>query len=158
MARAAIGSAQDQPNAALRTRPASNTADRYVHSIVWVESAMTVAEPSSRPVRRLAHTSSGITINDAIARPIPTGLGSASPAPSRKRIESTLTHAARAKNDTPMNRSASRSRPSGIRDRNCQMMTAALDTSTNESSPNPISADDDAIAPAAIATMPSIVV
>lgn len=40
----------------------------WVHSSVWVESATTVAELSSLPVRRLAHTSIGITTSDTTAK------------------------------------------------------------------------------------------
>jgi hypothetical protein len=123
--------------------------------MVWLESAMTVAEPSSRPVRRLACTSSGITISDATARPMPTGLASASPPSRSERAASAVTQAASAKNETAIRRRARRSRSSGTRDRNCQISTAALDTSTNESSPKPISAADEAAVPAAMATRPS---
>lgn len=127
-----------------------------MHNSVWVESASTVAEPSSRPVRRLAQTSTGITTSDTAASTIPTGDGSASPWPSSDRTASKVIHAARAKNDSAIIRSASRSRSSGTRERNCQITTSAEDTSTKESKPKPISAADDAAAPAATATTPSV--
>ncbi len=155
MASAATESANAQPGQAFNPRPTSRIAERYVHSSVCVESATTVAERSSFPVRRLAHTSSGITISDTSARPIPTGDGSASPAPGRARTAEKVTQAARAKNDTAISLSASRSRSCGTRERNCQITTKAEDTSTNESSPNPISAVEEAAAPAATATSPS---
>src|SRR3954468_15897631 len=68
----AIGSAQYQPKVALRTSPTSRTADMYVHSNVWVESATTAFEPSARPVRRCAQDRNGMITREAHARTMPT--------------------------------------------------------------------------------------
>jgi hypothetical protein len=54
-----------------------------------------------------------------------------------------------------MPRSARRSRCCGARERYCQISTTAEDTSTSESPPNPISAAEDAAAPAGNATAAS---
>ena len=52
MTRAASGSAHDQPSALLATSPTSSTADSDAQIIVCLLSATTLADPSSRPVRR----------------------------------------------------------------------------------------------------------
>jgi hypothetical protein len=69
-----------------------------------------------------------------------------------------VTYAASTKNDTAMIRNVVRSRASRTawsRAENCHATAAAEDTSITESSPNPISAVDDAAVPAAIATTAS---
>lgn len=55
-----------------------------------------------------------------------------------------------------MTRSVPRSHRSGSRRVNCHATATAESTSNVESSPNPISATDEAIEPAVIATMASI--
>ena len=55
-----------------------------------------------------------------------------------------------------MMRNVARSRASGSPPENCQYTAAAEETSMSESSPNPINADDDATAPAEIATTASM--
>jgi len=72
IARAAIGSAHHQPNRLLTARPTSSTAERYVHSRVCLESATADRDPSSRPARRCAAESAGITTSDSPARNRPT--------------------------------------------------------------------------------------
>src|SRR3982074_2818510 len=57
--RPAMGSAHPQLSVAFNTRPTSRTADRYVHSKVWVPSATTAFDPSALPVRRCAQDSNG---------------------------------------------------------------------------------------------------
>ncbi|KOV71341.1 hypothetical protein ADL00_08305 [Streptomyces sp. AS58] len=61
MTRAAMGSAQDRPRVALRTRPTRSTADRWVHRSVCLESATVLAEPSSGPARRCAAEETSMT-------------------------------------------------------------------------------------------------
>jgi hypothetical protein len=85
MIRAAVGSAHDQPRSVLAIRPASSTADRYVHSRVWLESATAEAEPNSRPARRWAADSSGITTSDSAASAMPGRDCPASPVPGSAR-------------------------------------------------------------------------
>ncbi len=86
---------------------------------------------------------------------MPTVDGAASPGPSIARAAENVTQAASAKNETAISLRASRSRASGTREWNCRITTSALDTSMKESSPNPISAADEAAVPTAIATTPS---
>jgi hypothetical protein len=62
---------------------------------------------------------------------------------------------AKAKNDSPISRSASRSRLSGTGWRNCHKITNPLLISTSESKPKPISAIDVATPPAVTATTAS---
>jgi hypothetical protein len=71
------------------------------------------------------------------------------------RTASTVTYAASAKNEPAITRRATFSRRSGSGPANCQATAAAELTSITESSPNPISATDDAIVPAVIATTAS---
>src|SRR5215217_1086486 len=151
-----MGSAHDQPNSELSSRPASRTPDRYVHSRVCLESATALAEPSSRPARRCAYDRNGITTSDTAASTIPTVEWSAASTPSSARTDSTVMYAASAKNDTAMILSAMRSRASGLGPENCHATAAADATSMTESSPNPIKAVDVATVPADIATTASI--
>ena len=62
---------------------------------------------------------------------------------------------AKAKNDSPIGRSAIRSRLSGTGWRNCHKITNPLLISTSESKPKPISAIDPATASAVTATTAS---
>ena len=64
MARAATGSAHDQPSAALRTSPPSKAAESHAQSKVSRESARSVGDPNASAVRRLAIASAGITTSD----------------------------------------------------------------------------------------------
>ena len=140
--RATSGSDHDQPSVALATRPSSNTADRYVQMSVCFESATADAEPNSRPVRRYAYDSTGMTATEIAARR------------SRPRPRKTP----KAKKETAMTLSARCSRASrtaGSRAENCHATAAAEDTSITESNPNPTNAVDDAIVPAVIATTAS---
>lgn len=67
-----------------------------------------------------------------------------------------MTNAASAKNEPAITRSATRSRRCGSGPANCQATAAAELTSITESSPNPISAIEEASVPAAIAMTASI--
>ena len=89
------------------------------------------------------------------ANTIPTVDGIAS-APLSDRSESTTTNAARPKKEHAITRRAGVSRASGSRPANCQATAAAERTSITESSPNPISAVDEAMVPAASATTASM--
>ena len=62
-----------------------------MHSSVCLESATTLAEPSSRPVRRSNQDRNGITSRLVAASTIPTVLCSGSVEPSRFSTDSTLT-------------------------------------------------------------------
>ena len=68
----------------------------------------------------------------------------------------TVTYAARAKNATAMTRRVPFSQRSGSRRLNCQATAAAERTSMVESSPNAMSAAEDAMVPAVMATTASI--
>ena len=70
-------------------------------------------------------------------------------------IASTVTYTASAKNAMPIARTVGFSHRSGFFRVNCHATATAERTSMNESRPNPISAADDAAAPAATAIMPS---
>ena len=87
----AIGSAQSQPRVALRISPTSSTAERYVQSSVWAASATTALEPRALPVRRCAQERNGMTSNEEIASPIPTGEGSGLLPPISARADSKAT-------------------------------------------------------------------
>ena len=63
-----------------------------------------------------------------------------------------MTNAARPKNDSAIVRIAARSRVCGSGAENCHATAAADSTSTTESSPKPISAEDEASRPATSAT------
>jgi hypothetical protein len=71
------------------------------------------------------------------------------------RTASAPTSSASPKNDTAISRIAARSRRSGSGAANCQATAAADSTSTTESRPKPISAEEDAARPAPIATTAS---
>lgn len=114
-----------------------------------------MADPGSRPVRRSNHDRTGITTTLIAAKPMPTGEWLAASAPASARIAWTPTYAARAKNDSAMTRSATRSRAAWSRPANCQATAAAEATSPRESRPKPTSAADDATVPAVIATTAS---
>ena len=86
---------------------------------------------------------------------MPIGDGCASPKPSSDSTASTVTYAARAKNENAMNRSAAFSRVSGSLAENCHATAAADETSITESRPKPISADDDTRVPSVSATTAS---
>jgi hypothetical protein len=88
---ATTGSAHDQPNSRFSSNPTSSTPERYVHSSVWWESATALAEPSSRPARRCAYDSSGMTTSDTAAKTIPAVEDPAVSPPSRDRTDSTVT-------------------------------------------------------------------
>src|SRR5699024_11593916 len=92
---------------------ASNAAERYVQINVCLDSATAEAEPRSRHVRRSNQLKNGITIRLNAARTIPTAECSGSLSPISARTASTLTYAARAKNDTAMTRKAVFSRRCG---------------------------------------------
>src|SRR5712672_1761000 len=149
MTRATTGSAQDQPSSELSSSPTSKTPDRYVHSRVCLESATALAEPSSRPARRCAYDRTGITTSDTAASTIPAGECPALSPPTSERTDSAATYAANAKKDSAITFSACRSRTSGSLPENCHATAAAEATSMTESSPKPISAVDEATAPAA---------
>lgn len=89
--RAASGSAHHQPSAEFATSPTSSTPDRYEHSNVCSESATTLGEPSSRPVRRSSQDSTGITTTETAARAMPTPEWSAASALASDRTASTVT-------------------------------------------------------------------
>ena len=80
----------------------------------------------------------------------------ASPTPSKDLAASTVTYRASPKNENAMMRNATFSRDSGSFPANCHATAAADDTSITESSPNPISAVDEALVPSASAMTASI--
>ena len=122
----------------------------------FIESAIAEADPSSRPVRRSNHDVAGITIKLTTATTIPIVLCRGSRSPVNERSASTVTYAARAKNETAITRRATRSRPSGSGAANCHATAAADSTSTMEPSPKAMRAEEDATVPAAIAMIASI--
>ncbi len=92
-----------------------------------------------------------MTATETAASTMPTVECWASLVPSSDRRASTVTKPARAKKDTAMMRSARRSRArrrSWSDVENCQATAAADATSTTESSPKPIRAEDEATVPA----------
>src|SRR5699024_5399536 len=99
-------SAQAHTNSEISRSQARSATERHVHIHVCLESATAEAEPSSRPVRRSNQLKNGITIRLNAARTIPTAECSGSLRPISARTASTLTYAARAKNDTAMTRKA----------------------------------------------------
>ena len=83
--------AHHQPSRLLSTKPTSRTPDRYVHNKVCFESATALAEPSSRPARRCAYDSPGMTASDTAASTIPTVEWAAGSPSSSDRTASTVT-------------------------------------------------------------------
>ena len=96
-----------------------------------------------------------MTYGIAAASPIPIAEGRASPIPSSDNDASAQTYAASAKNENAMKRRAVFSRVSGSLAENCQATAAAEEISTTESSPKPMSADDDTLVPSLRATTAS---
>jgi hypothetical protein len=127
-----------------------------VHSRVWWLSATTLLDCRARPVRRCAQgqerhgEQGGDGERDADRRGVRLGTD------HQGADDSTPTYAARAKKDHAISRTASCSRLSGIRCRNCHRMISPEDTSMPESRPKPTRATEPATSPAASAITPSV--
>src|SRR5438477_7770558 len=91
MTNAATGSAHAHPNSALAASPVRVDADKYVQSVVWVDSAIRVRLPIAAAVRRFAHASVGMTTSDTAVSTMPTVDASGSAPVTRSRIEVAVT-------------------------------------------------------------------